>query len=593
MKRTSGVSIFLILAVGTLFGWMILFPEQIPFRGFFSSTKTENLNSDTLEEGSDEPRGPHGGRLLQKDNLRLEVKIYESGVPPEFRIYPTTSNEKAIPLQEIQLEIILERLDQTDRIQFRPVGDYLQGDQEVVEPHSFDVTVKAAWKGMEYQWNFPSHEARTRISPEAAKNAGITTSKAGPAVLKKVETLNGEIGLHEKRVTHVVPRVDAMVVRVVKDLGDPVKKGDLLAVLESRELADAKSIYLAALKRAEPARIDLERQTLIYKNTKTMLELLSQEIDLTALRAEIDSLVLGEVRADLVPAYAFFLRTRSVYLREKSLFEKKISSRSEYLQALEEHKSADARFHTLKEQSAYLGQLTLIEKRREHEMAQLNIQTSMQKLMALGLSKKEIDRLTLTDQQKFTQYELQSTINGEVIQKHISVGESVKRDADIFVLADLSEVWVNIAVPARYLNRVKIGQSIRVRSATLGMEAVGKLTYLGSIIEEKTRTVTGRLVISNRKRLWRPGMYVTIELELESHKVPLAVPKDAIQTIRDWSVVFIKVNDTYEARPLELGKSDGKWVEVLSGLKPNAEYVTGNSFAVKAEIGKSGATHSH
>ncbi len=88
-------------------------------------------------------------------------------------------------------------------------------------------------------------------------------------------------------------------------------------------------------------------------------------------------------------------------------------------------------------------------------------------------------------------------------------------------------------------------------------------------------------------------MYVTIELELESHKVPLAVPKDAIQTIRDWSVVFIKVNDTYEARPLKLGKSDGKWVEVLSGLKPDAEYVTGNSFAVKAEIGKSGATHSH
>jgi cobalt-zinc-cadmium efflux system membrane fusion protein len=113
------------------------------------------------------------------------------------------------------------------------------------------------------------------------------------------------------------------------------------------------------------------------------------------------------------------------------------------------------------------------------------------------------------------------------------------------------------------------------------------------LIDEKTRTVTGRVVISNRQRLWRPGMYVTVNLVQASRQVPLAIPMNAIQTIRDWSVVFIKVGNFYEARPLTLGESDGTRVEVLSGLEPGTEYVHKNSFAVKAEIGKSAATHDH
>ena len=79
----------------------------------------------------------------------------------------------------------------------------------------------------------------------------------------------------------------------------------------------------------------------------------------------------------------------------------------------------------------------------------------------------------------------------------------------------------------------------------------------------------------------------------EETTVPLAVSADAIQTFRDWQVVFVRYGDWFEARPLELGRSDGKWIEVLSGLKAGDQYAAANSFAVKAEIGKLGATHDH
>ncbi len=588
MNRKS-LSIFIILAVGVVLAVMILKMEPPTTLG----PDGGDPHSTTQTEVPGEVRGTHGGRIFSKDDLKLEVTIYERNVPPQFRVYATDAGGNNIPLNQIKLNIDLHRLERVDPIKFSPSGDYLLGDKVVVEPHSFDVKIKAVWKGKNYHWEYSQIEARAKISEEAARNAGIETTRAGPAEIHQVVQLSGEIGLHEKYVAHVVPRLDAMVTRVHKDLGDLVKKGDILAILDSRELADAKSEYLTAVKQAEPIRVELERQKLINTNTRVMLDLLQQELDLDTLYEKINQLVLGESRAQIVPAYGRLIRSQAVYERELSLYKKKISSKSEYLLAMEEYKSAEAKYISLREKIAYGNKLALLEKQRRLEQANLEIKTLSQKLRALGLTSREVNNLSHEQKARFTRFELRSEINGEVIQKHIAAGESVKKDFDVFLLADLSEVWVNIAVPVKHLNAVQLGQKVTVRAEKLGLEARGKLTYLGAVIEEKTRTVTGRVVISNKKRLWRPGMYVTVSLIQASRKVPLAVPPDAIQTIRDWSVVFIKVGNQYEARPLELGETDGTRVEVLSGIKPGDEYVHKSSFAVKAEIGKSAATHDH
>jgi membrane fusion protein, heavy metal efflux system len=75
--------------------------------------------------------------------------------------------------------------------------------------------------------------------------------------------------------------------------------------------------------------------------------------------------------------------------------------------------------------------------------------------------------------------------------------------------------------------------------------------------------------------------------------VPLAVKKAALQPFRDFTVVFEQVGDTYEVRMLELGEEQLEWVEVLGGLKPGARYVSENSYLIKADIEKSGASHDH
>ena len=589
MKRKFLLPLILILAMGAFVGRIILNMDTATV----GHDPHENESASESEHASPIARGPHGGWLFSENGLQVEVKIFETGIPPQFRVYVTDAAGKMVPLNEVDMTISLNRLDRVDEIHFKPVGKYLLGDMTVVEPHSFDVKIHARWKEQIYKWEFSQIEARAELPEEAIKNADITIQTAGSAKLKNLLNLSGEIGLNEEKVVHIVPRLDGVVKKVFKDLGDRVTVGDVLAIIESRELADAKINYLAATKQANLTKLDLERQTLILKNTNQMLDLLQKELDLEEVYRELKALVIGKRRELLIPAYAKLSLAKSVYLREKKLLEKGISSEAEYLLAVENYKSGEAKYIALREKIAYDGQWAVRQKKRTDEMETLKLQMARQKLFMLGLTNQEVGTLSNQKEHSFIQYELRSPLGGVIIQKHLTTGEAVKNDDDVFLLADFSDVWVNIAIPAKDLKYVKLGQVVVVKDDNLAIEAKGKLTYLDSIIDEKNRTVTGRVVIPNPKGHWRPGTFVTLKLVLEERTVPLAVPTKAIQTIRDWSVVFVKYGNFFEARPLELGENDGNWVEVLQGLSVGEHYVAQNSFVVKAEIEKSSAVHEH
>jgi cobalt-zinc-cadmium efflux system membrane fusion protein len=107
------------------------------------------------------------------------------------------------------------------------------------------------------------------------------------------------------------------------------------------------------------------------------------------------------------------------------------------------------------------------------------------------------------------------------------------------------------------------------------------------------QSVIARVALPNRGGGWRPGMTVAAAVTVATHEVPLAVQESALQRFRDFTVVFAQVGDTYEVRMLEPGARDGEHVEVLSGLKSGTRYVTEQSYLIKADIEKSGASHDH
>ena len=190
-------------------------------------------------------------------------------------------------------------------------------------------------------------------------------------------------------------------------------------------------------------------------------------------------------------------------------------------------------------------------------------------------------------------YDVVAMVDGTVIEKHVALGEFVRDDADIFVVADLATVWVNVSVYARFLTDVRVGQTVRITSPGVRETATGTIDYVGPIVGESTRTGVARVVLRNRERTWQPGLFVTAHITVAETQAAVAVPDEAIQTVEGREVVFVRTMNTFTARPVVTGRRGGDLVEIVSGLAAGEDYVSAGSFILKAEFGKSEAAHEH
>lgn len=190
-------------------------------------------------------------------------------------------------------------------------------------------------------------------------------------------------------------------------------------------------------------------------------------------------------------------------------------------------------------------------------------------------------------------YDIKSEVTGTVIQKDITLGEFVKNEDTIYTIADLSTVWVDLAVFREDFGKLKVGQAVEIHPGA-GEEAIqNKVAYISPFGTEGSQTMLARCVVPNPNGDLRPGLFVTAEISTGETEAPVAVKLGAIQTLKDKTVVFVEEGEGFEAREVELGVRDNERVEILSGLLPGDKYVSVNSFILKAELGKAEAEHEH
>lgn len=273
--------------------------------------------------------------------------------------------------------------------------------------------------------------------------------------------------------------------------------------------------------------------------------------------AVVTSPALADQRAEALAAEKRLALARQTHDREKKLWEDKISAQQDYLAA-----------------------------RQALQEAEITVERERQKLAALGASGG-------SGTQGLAQLEIRAPIAGVVVDKKISVGEALKEDTAIFQLADLSSVWVELVVPAQDLARLQPGAHTRVKATAFDAEGEGKLSYIGSLVGEQSRSATARVVLANPNGVWRPGLPVSVTLTHGEVDVPVAVTLDAVQTLEGRSVVFVRRAQQFETLVVKTGRADGKHVEIVHGLPAGERYAARNSFIVKAELGKSEAAHEH
>lgn len=344
-----------------------------------------------------------------------------------------------------------------------------------------------------------AEEGHIELSAEQITAAGIQLAEAKAQNISRGLPFPGEVRFDEDRTAHVVPRVPGVVDSVAVNLGQTVKKGQLLAVIASQQISDQRSEQAAAQRRLALA--------------------------------------------------------RTTYEREKKLWQDKISAEQDFLQA-----------------------------RQALQEAEIALSNAQQKISVLSGS------VVATGGNR---YELRAPFDGVVVEKHLTPGEVVDESTAAFTLSDLSRVWVTFGVSPKDLNKVQVGKAVTVSAPELNAEVVGSVAYVGSLLGEQTRTATVRVTLENPQGSWRPGLFVTALVATDSREAKVAVPETAIQTVEDKPTVFVRTDDGFEARAVELGSRAAGHVEITQGLEPGAQVASAGSFVLKSELGKASAEHSH
>lgn len=180
-------------------------------------------------------RGPHRGRMLRDGAFAIEVTVFETGVPPQYRLY-AYQDDKPLKAADVSATVEVKRLDgEVNRFTFKPEGDVLVGNATLVEPHSFDVKVDATYAGTSHTWSFASYEGRTTIPAAAASGAGVKVEVAGPAVIRDTVRVMGHVALDENRHAEIKARFPGIVRSVPVKQGQRVRRGQTLVVVEGNE----------------------------------------------------------------------------------------------------------------------------------------------------------------------------------------------------------------------------------------------------------------------------------------------------------------------------------------------------------------------
>lgn len=195
--------------------------------------------------------------------------------------------------------------------------------------------------------------------------------------------------------------------------------------------------------------------------------------------------------------------------------------------------------------------------------------------------------------QSLSPYEVKSPITGVVAKRHSTVGEYASEKTDIFVVADLSKVWGEFYVFSDDFGKIDLGAQVTIETKPLTGPILSIVSFISKIVDEHTQSMFIRTILENPTGLLYPGAFASALVELETVTADLVVDRTALQRVEGRNVVFVWKDDTFEPRLVVTGKRDKQVVTILSGLKTGEKYAAGNTFLIKAEIGKLGAKHAH
>ncbi len=208
------------------------------------------------------------------------------------------------------------------------------------------------------------------------------------------------------------------------------------------------------------------------------------------------------------------------------------------------------------------------------------------KLQAIGLTAGELSELERTRVTQ-TYYHVRAPLTGIVLASSVRRGSFLQPGAELFEVADLSTVWVLADIYESDLGRIPSSTKVNVTTRAYADTFPGMLTSIYSLVDEKTRTVKGRVEVRNERRLLKPDMFCTVLVNTELGKNVMRIPASALFGETEHHFVFVGVNDTtFEKRDIRTGMETREFAEVVDGLREQEQIVVKGGFFLKSELAK-------
>ena len=397
------------------------------------------------------------------------------------------------------------------------------------------------------------------------------------------------MAINEDRIAHVFPLVEGRVDEVKVRLGDRVKKGDLLVVVQSTEVGRAKLRLYQDRLACELAQAKDRWTQAVTANAETMVRLMRQSTPIDEIVKELKDKPVGEYRERLMSAYIARHRAQKQMERLAPLSRDGSVTGKQLVEAEADLNAARAALESLLEQIQQdTRQASAVSAQTVKELA-TRVAVDETDLRILGLETDDLANLDPTKQgEAISHYPVRAPFDGTILSKDVALLERVGPDRQILSVADLSTVWITADLYEEHLAKLEKldGRTIFVAAkARPERKFEARVFYAGDVVDEATRTISMRAAADNQERLLKPGMFVDVDIPAAAAGPVVRVPTAAVQEYGGQTFVFVHTGgDSFDRRDVQLGPRNAEAVEIRSGLKPDEQIVTAGGFFLKSRM---------
>jgi membrane fusion protein, heavy metal efflux system len=450
-----------------------------------------------------------------------------------------------------------------------------------------------------------------RLSSEARGLAGLKTAVVRRGRTAGTLLLSGTCEVDQNRIVKVTAPVSGRITRLNALPGQAVSANAIVAVIESVELADARKSMTEALsdRAAAESQIAVAMAKVAAARRKLERQKEFQSSGAFAQKPVEDAQAeMTSAETDLRTAESEHERAQSELSRSQDLYKSEIISRRDLEMAQAEEKVTRARLRAATQKLEITRQALAREQtvsrrgllnRREVGDAETELQLAVADLASARVARANSERsvaaarenvkvLGASPDSRSGSLEIRAAIGGVVLDREVTLGESVERGTEICEIADTATVWVIGNAYEKDLCRLRVGQSVLISVAAYpDSRFAGRVTQIGAVLDEKSRTVRVRCQVANPGGKLHPGMFAQLVIQEGGKPGTLLVPVAAVQEDANAKYVFVLEGSSYRRAVVRLGEATSGYHEVVSGLKAGDVVVTDGSFILKSESKKS------